>query len=242
MTGCCFSLSWLSWKCASFLPFRFQLCLSLVSWAYSQRRGWRWAWTTSNTHQTLHPEDRQEPRSSARLCHCLSSKKTDLEWAVLCRRGGGEGGQAGGKGYKPTFSLLFISVFFCSALSELYVQGERKCEYLILCQVATVSSFICNPFSWCRAITRYSTCHFSEGKGYFQRMKIDFPLDLCTIKKHKNDTRFSLWFPPCSFVTFSWVVFWLDDLWMKGEGNVYDCCSIHGIIETTYHFVADFYI
>lgn len=40
---------------------------------------------------------------------------------------------------------------------------------------------------------------FSEGKGYFQRMKIDFPLDLCIIKEQNNETGVSLWFPPAAF-------------------------------------------
>lgn len=54
-----------------------------------------------------------------------------------------------------------------------------------------------------------NTAHanFSEGKGYFQRMKIDFPLDLCIIKEHNNETKFSLWFPPCRFLTFSRAVY-----------------------------------
>lgn len=76
MTDCfSFWAVWLGCALPSFLPSRFQLCLTLVSWASSQRRGRWWAWTTSNTHQTLQPEDRQEPWSSARLYHCLSWKE-----------------------------------------------------------------------------------------------------------------------------------------------------------------------
>jgi len=76
-SGCCFSfwVDCLGSVLPSFLPLRSQLCLSLVSWANSQRRGRWWAWTTSNAHQTLQPEDRQEPWSSAKLCDCLSSEK-----------------------------------------------------------------------------------------------------------------------------------------------------------------------
>lgn len=34
--------------------------------------------------------------------------------------------------------------------------------------------------------------NFLREKAYFQRMKIDFPFDLCIIKEHNNETRFSV--------------------------------------------------
>lgn len=121
MTGCIsFWVVCLGSVLPSFLPSRFQPCLSLVSWANSQRRARRWAWTTSNADQTLQPEDRQEPWSSARALSLSIIKKTDLERAVLRRWGC----QAGG--CEPTFSLFFVSVFFCSALSELFCSGGVK--------------------------------------------------------------------------------------------------------------------
>lgn len=123
-----FWVDWLGSVLPSFLHSTFQPCLSLVSWANRQRRGQWWTCTTSNAHQTLQPEDSQELWSSARLRPCLSSKKRKkkkkpvLERAVLHRWGC----QAGGEWCKTTFNLLFVSVFFCSALSEPGVQGGEK--------------------------------------------------------------------------------------------------------------------
>lgn len=101
----------------SFLPCRLQLRLSLVSWANSQRQGWWWAWTTSNKHQTLQPEDKQEPWSSAQLCHCLLSKNGPR--MSMCHID--EDCQTGGEQCKPTIHFLFVSIFFCSALCDLDV-------------------------------------------------------------------------------------------------------------------------
>lgn len=146
------------------------------------------------------------------------------------------GCQTGGEQCKPTLSLLFVRMFVCSALSELDVQGERKWEYQCLRQVATVSLFICNRFSWSGQLQ--NTVHASllrERLIFFQRMKIDFPLDLCIIKEHNYKTRFSLWFPSCSFLTFSRAVFWLNEV-------TCDCCCIHVIHSADYHFVADSYV
>lgn len=88
---------------------------------------------------------------------------------------------------------------------------------------------MCSPFSQCRAITKCSTCQFSKGKGYFQRMKIDFPLDLCIIKEHNNETSFSLWFPPAAFWHLAELSFHLMTCeWKSGRrGSVCSCCCIH---------------
>lgn len=45
------------------------------------------------------------------------------------------------------------------------------------------------------AITPTAFFFLPRGKGYFQRMKIDFPLDLRIIKEHNNESRF----PPADF-------------------------------------------
>lgn len=170
MAGCCFSF-WVD-SLRSVLPSSPPDFGSVWVWCHGPtvRDG---AGSEPGLHQT---RARHCSRKTSRNRKALLSsvavyhQKTDLEWAVLHRWGC----QSGGEGCEPTFSLLFVSVFLCSALSELSVQGERKWEYQSWCQVATASSFTCNPFSWCRAITKYSTCQFSEGQGYFQRMKINF--------------------------------------------------------------------
>lgn len=87
--------------------------------------------------------------------------------------------------------------------------------------MAKVSSFICSIFSLCKAIANSSTCQFSEGKGYFQRMKIDFPLDLCIIKEHNNETRFCLRLPPAAFWHLAELSFDLMTCeWRERQGSV----------------------
>lgn len=152
MTDCCFSLCvvWFGNVFPSFLPTRFQPCLSSVSWANRQRQGLRCAWTTSNMHQMLQPEDCKELRCSARLCHCLSSKKRKKKKKNGCKMScaaymGGIRQVGSGVSQQPQFCLLFVSILFCSASSKLGVRGSETMRMRVDVKWQ-ISSLICNLF------------------------------------------------------------------------------------------------
>lgn len=175
-------------------------------------------------HQT---HARRCSRKTRRNCEALLGSVTVYHQEADLEGAGIHGGcQAGGEQWKPTFSLLCVSMFFCSVLSELYVQGERKWECQILRQAATLSSIICNPFSWSERLQHTVDVSFPRGKVIFRRMKIDFQLDLHRLKAHNYETRLFLWFPSCSFLTFSRAVFWLNEVTcdMHVIKSAYYCC------------------
>lgn len=130
MSGCCFSFGVVCLGSAfpSFLPSRFQPCLSLVSWANRQRRGAGGAPGLHQTHTRYCSRktvrNREALLGSVTVYHQKKKKKTDLERAVLHTVDGGV--RQVGSGVSQQFSLLFVSVLFCSALSKLGVQGREK--------------------------------------------------------------------------------------------------------------------
>ncbi len=230
-----FFLRCLSWKCASFLP---PLQISALS-----ELGVMGQQTETGPAVSLDYIKRTPDAAAGRqagtvkLCSALSPsiiKKTDLERAALQRCWC----QAGGKGCKPTFSLLFVSVFVCFRLEWALYSGWDKIRISEL--MSTGNCIIIHLQSSLGAGQLQNRVHaIFWWKGYFQRMKTDLPPNLCVIKEHNNETSFSLWFPPCSFLTFSRAVFCLNDLWMKRkrQGNMCDSCCIHLIHAAISHSV-----
>lgn len=227
------------WKFASFLTsflsFRLQFCLSLVSRANSQRRGRQRAWITSNTHQTLQPEDRQEPWNS-KVCHCLSSKKTKQK-----KVSEQTGVRQVGKGCKLIYRPFFF-FFFCknvALLRHVWRQinrgGKMRRSNLVS---SGYSGLIHLQASFLFLHGNYEKLHMPifQEKRLFQWMKIDFPLNLCIIKKQKQWNRVLSVAFLCSFLTFYRGVFSLNVLWMKRTkwwSMLLSCAPMC-------HFVADF--
>lgn len=75
--------------------------------------------------------------------------------------------------------------------------------------------------------------------SYFQRMRIDFPLDLCVIKQHNNETGFTLWFPPAAFWHLAELPSDLMTVNKENEDITFNCC-IHPIQAAINHPSADF--
>lgn len=143
MTGCCFSfwVACLGSALPSFLPSRFQLCLSLVSSASSQRRGpavsLDYIKRTPDAAAGRQAGTREALLSSVTVYH----QNTDLERAVLHRWGGVV--QVG----RAVSQHAACSLSVCSSLhdkkkSAREKKKEGKWEYQSWCQVASASILI----------------------------------------------------------------------------------------------------
>lgn len=124
-----FFCSCLSWKCVSFLP---PLQISALSeFGVMGRQTETGPGGAPGLHQThtrycsrKTVRNREALLGSVAVYHQNKTKKMDLERAVLHTVDGGV--RQVGSGVSQQFSLLFVSVLFCSALSKLGVQGREK--------------------------------------------------------------------------------------------------------------------
>lgn len=154
-------------------------------------------------------------------------KKTDVKWAVLHIWG------VSGRWrvvWANSHSFVCFSSAYCSAQPRLNLVfgGARRWEWELMSNGKYPHSSVI-----------FSISVGQLQSSYFQRMRTDFPLDLCVIKQHNNETGCTLWFPPAAFWHLAELSSDLMTVNKEKEDVTINCC-IHPVQAAINHPAADF--